>query len=224
MNMGIVKKIVFILLVGILFINSNSNVNAENYEIINNVSRLSNGIFVTMGVKAEFENSINNDEDIGKIIKKLKEKFTVEEEVKKQTCYSVSFKSKDIVGYIERTKNVNKNRYIICIEKNSNKNYLMELQRMILNITSKNEKDLKLSMYIKSKLINSDIGKVNEEIIQKLKHESINRIDTVKYNNGYSNIVYIQNGNEKNSVNFIVCKYDSGNYLIVGTPEVFAEF
>jgi hypothetical protein len=208
----------------VILTNGNKKFVAENPEIISRIINISNGLIVTTGIKADFKVNTYEAVQYDSMLEKISNNFTVTGDLKNKDYYSIDFKEGGISGYLECIKDNNINNFSLCLEEESGKNNLDELAKMITKLTGKKNEDLKIDKYIKCKLENNNILKVNNELIEKIKVEGLKDIQTIKYNNGYSNVAFVQRGNNKETVNFVVCNYNSGSYLIVGTPEIFTEF
>ena len=222
--MEMIKKTTVFLLIFAILTNGNGKLASEDSEIISKVINISKGSIVTTGIKADFEFCSNEEKKYDAMLNEISKKFTIKENLKNENYSSTDFKEGEASGYLECIKSGDKNKFSLCIEKNGDKNNLEELEKMVSDITANCKEKFKSHKYIKCKLEDNNILNTNKELIEKIQAEGFSSVQTIKYNNGYSNVAFVQRGDNKELVNFVVCNYSSGNYLIVGTPEIFTEF
>ena len=84
--------------------------------------------------------------------------------------------------------------------------------------------------FIKAEVPCTDIHEVNNKVIQLLKkHNSVN-INTIDINNGCSTVAYtgtseyMLDQGKKMDLNYAICKYSSGNYVVIGTPIIVTPY
>ncbi|NEZ47437.1 hypothetical protein FDF74_09545 [Clostridium niameyense] len=140
--------------------------------------------------------------------------------------YCITMCNKEIEGNIYINKESLNNLVeikITSLKDSSNfKNIKNSLEKYIKNI----DNDKVIYEYCKLKTSDKSISKTNEGILNILKNCKAKNIETVKLNSGYSTICYT--GNYKPIVsngkaidfNYSVCRYNSGNYIIIGTPQI----
>lgn len=93
---------------------------------------------------------------------------------------------------------------------------ISNLMKELTEFQNKNSENIRYFQYVK--------GKVNnvEGALQGVKKtQEIRNIDTLDIHNGYVGTANICNGER---VNFAVNKYDTGSYLIIGTPIIFTTY
>ncbi|MDS0528333.1 hypothetical protein NNC19_21840 [Clostridium sp. SHJSY1] len=98
----------------------------------------------------------------------------------------------------------------------SKQNSLSNLMKELTELQTKNIFDIRYFQYIKGKVNNIDETLDNVKNIQE-----ITNINTLAIHNGYVGTANIYNGER---VNFAVSTYDTGSYLIIGTPVIFATY
>ncbi|MDP4177284.1 MAG: YwmB family TATA-box binding protein [Bacillota bacterium] len=192
-------------------------------DLFNDMINCSEGNVVEYGLKTSFDTK-NDGEEISKfILNELNEKFDIQE-LKSSSLYSVEFKNDDINGYIESTREGNYNKVTINIIKKDTNNDLTQLRSSMNTILGKKQIHSKYFEYIKAKVNNNDLSDVNNKVINLLKIKKMKNIQTVMINNGFSTTLYTQKLQNKIyagglcDLNFALCKYTSGNYIIIGTP------
>ena len=93
---------------------------------------------------------------------------------------------------------------------------ISKLMKELTKLQGKNVFDIRYFQYIKGKINNID-GKLNK--IKNL--HQINKVDTLDIHNGYVGMAYFKDGHR---VNIALNSYDTGNYLIIGTPVIFTTY
>lgn len=150
--------------------------------------------------------------------------------IKNGKVYCVEFESNDVSGYIETTTYENHNLVTVNIIKRDSENGLEDLKNKIYNCLKNKQIDAKYFQYLKAKIPNNDIVNANKEILRLLKDCKASNINTIELENGYSTTAYTKNYNSIQSdgklidFNYAVCKYSSGSYVIIGTPELIVTY
>lgn len=192
-------------------------------DLFNDMINCSQGNVVEYGLKVTFDTKDDGEEISKFILNELNEKFDIHES-KSSSLYSIEFKNDVINGYIESTKGGNYNKITINMIKKDTNNDLVQFRSSMNTILGKKQIQGKYYEYIKAKVNNSDLASVNNKIINSLKMKKMKNIQTVMINNGFSTTLYTQKLQNKiyagnlYDLNFALCKYTSGNYIIIGTP------
>jgi hypothetical protein len=231
MNKEIRVLILLGLMINLLFINSNAYPQDTNIDVFQNVLDKTNSQVEEFGVKTSFEIDGNGEETCVDILKDIGiyEKSSVNV-MKNNEMYCLQFNNDDTSGYIESINFDNHNVVTVNISKKNNTNGLKELKKRIEDATKNRSKNMKFFQYVKAKLPYSDISNVNKDVVSILRKDKAENIDTVKINNGYSTVAYtksyepIKNNGKFMDFNFAVCRYSSGNYLIIGTPVITTNY
>ena len=101
---------------------------------------------------------------------------------------------------------------IVNYEKENNINKLM---KELIELQNNNGNDIIYFSYIKCKVSNI------EETLKDVKNnENLKGVQTININNGYAGIAKYKN--EK--INFAINNYDTGSYLVIGTPIIFTTY
>lgn len=97
----------------------------------------------------------------------------------------------------------------------------LELQNIAGKLIDENSEEVQYFCYYKGKI--DDIKKEgNTEILEEIMSESIlSEADILEVYNGYTGSAVLKN-NEK--INFAISRYNTGTYLIIGTPIIFATY
>ncbi|MCY6485630.1 YwmB family TATA-box binding protein [Clostridium aestuarii] len=145
--------------------------------------------------------------------------------------YSISFTNSRSKGYIEEFSIEGKKIITINIIKKDNENKLTELKSQIKAIVNSIPKEnIVSSQYIKARIPEENLKKENSKVINLLKNEGAVNINSIKINNGFSTTAYTcryipkKNNGKLMDFNFALCNYSSGNYIIMGTPEIITTY
>ncbi|SFU78735.1 hypothetical protein SAMN04487886_116112 [Clostridium sp. DSM 8431] len=184
----------------------------SNSNILDSISyKMSNeSNFIEKGVKVTYKSALKKEEEI-KRVKKILEKKNNKEIVV----------SNDVINIWTGFGNVRANFYsknnvtivdFAIIE--NNKNYsILKLMKELTKLQGKNVYDIRYFQYIKEKINN-----INDTLVEINKLPEIKNIDTLDIHNGYVGEGKFNNGER---VNIALNNYDTGNYLIIGTPVIF---
>lgn len=203
----------------------------KNSDLFDDIVKRTNSNIVECGITAEFTTDENREDICNYILKKLDFYDGWNTNVlKSQEAYCVEFGKNSVNGYIEIMHYENHSIVTINIVKKDSKNSLEELKNKLQQCLSDKNVTVKYFMYLKSKMPNDNIKLTNEEILKLLKQYGVININTISLQNGYSTTAYtrkydsIESNGEKIDFNYAVCKYSSGSYIIIGTPELIITY
>jgi hypothetical protein len=188
-----------------------------------------NGEVVEYGLKTVFIADTNGETECEKLIYALKIDFDNNinfQYSEDDSEYSIDFNSLDFSGYIQYDK-AEKNITIYMLEHKSNLDF-QKIENIIKKTERKNEIDF--YQYAKVKLPDNDQGKIKDKLINLLKKQCAKNIQET--NLGKSVCITALTGNYKAvkagdsiiDLNCAVCNYNSGNYLIIGTPIIYESY
>lgn len=101
---------------------------------------------------------------------------------------------------------------IVNYEKENNINKLM---KELIKLQNNNGNDIRYFSYIKSKVSN-----IEETLKDVENNKNLKDVRIININNGYTGIAKYKN--EK--INFAINNYDTGSYLVIGTPIIFTTY
>ncbi|MCT8975813.1 hypothetical protein N4T77_04275 [Clostridium sp. CX1] len=207
------------------------SVNSRKVDLFNEILARTNSNIEECGVTAVFTTDMNRENIVDQILKGLDFYDGWNSSIlKNEQTYCVEFGKNSVKGYIETMQYENHNIVKVNIVKGERKNSLSELKSKLQKSIGNQYIDIKYYEYLKGKVENSDIKIVNEQILNVLKDYGVANIDTVSIENGYSTTAYTKQYNSIKSngklidFNYAVCKYSSGNYIIIGTPELIVTY
>lgn len=227
------KKIfinLMIIIIGLGCFNRNPSSAKKNIDLFNGILNTTGSITVENGLKVSFEINGDSENYCLDFFKKLQIYDADVNIIKDKDLYCLEFKKTGLNGYIEYMNLDNHNVVTLNIVREDKENKLLELKNLVTAATGKDSRDIKYFEYLKAKLPNDNLVKINEDITSFLKGQDAVNIYTTYINNGYSTVAYtrkyspIKNNGKLMDFNFAVCSYSSGNYVIIGTPVIFTTY
>lgn len=220
-----------LLIFTIILLMTGFSVTKKDSELFDDILKKTNSNTVEYGITAEFTTDEDREDICNDILKSLDFYDGWNTNVlKNEQAYCVEFGKNNVNGYIETMHYENHNIVTINIVKRDNKNSLEELKNKLQQCLGDKKITVKYFMYLKSKMQNDNIEFTNKEILKLLKEHGTTNINTISLENGYSTTAYtarydsIESGGEKIDFNYAVCKYSSGSYIIIGTPELIITY
>lgn len=228
------KKIILIIIftiVAVIFSSADFPMARKNINLFEECLIRLNGETVEYGVTSNFTTEENGEEISDYILKRLNFYDGSNKSVLKNgKVYCVEFETNDVSGYVETTTYENHNFVTVNIVKRDSKNDLKDLENKVHNCLEDKQIHAKYCKYLKAKIPNDNIGDANKEILMLLKNYKACNINTIKLENGYSTTAYTRNYDSIQSdgrtidFNYAICKYSSGSYIIIGTPEIIVTY
>lgn len=224
------KKIGFICLTIILVL-SNYRISYANrkVDVIGNVLDYTESEIIEYGVEENFkckDRNIYIEELINLISANLNDYSTKVKDT--EEIYSIDFLSSDGSGFINVIPYEDGFLYRISILKYDNETKICDLDKQLKEFTGNFDiENARYYFYAKAKLDkNTVLNSYNNKVVNLLKTFGTSDIKTISINNGFSTTANTHQYSSKKDngriidFNFAVCSYSSGNYLIVGTPEI----
>jgi hypothetical protein len=228
------KTKIFILLIfmmaGLGYFNNGSYLTTKNLDFFREIVTLTEGEIVEYGIKANFEVSENGETYCLELLKKLNIENADINVAKGDKLYSIEFSSNEFKGYIESTSYDNHNVVTLNVVQSDNEYRLLELKNRVSVAVGKHEKEVRYFDYLKAQINEDNTQKINSDIAELLKRNNASNIDTIKIDNGYSTVAYtktypvMKNNGKSMDLNYAVCNYSSGAYVIIGTPVIITTY
>jgi len=211
----------------------------ENHNLFDEILIQTKSKTVEYGLKTCFETQEEPKEVCNYLISALDfdNKKTILSITDNKDSYCVNFSSEISKGYVEAVKYENKSLITINISNVSNENGLIPLKYKVSASIGARGNNIKYFQYLKAKVEGisknvetNNINCINQKIINILKSNGTENIETVSLNNGLSTMAYTKKYDEKvinNKLidfNYAVCSYSSGKYIIIGTPEIITTY
>ncbi|MEA4825869.1 MAG: hypothetical protein VB130_04440 [Clostridium sp.] len=222
------KAIIFLLMTIAVLLNYKISYAYKNIDLFQEVLSETKGQVVEYGLKTRFKSKINGQELVNYFVNEINANISTKvKSYRGKNSYIINFKDINSEGFIE----VIDDEVIVQIIKKDETNNLESLRENIERIISPiSENKNTYYKYLKAQLPNSDLLSLNKEILELLKSKGADNIHSVEISNGYSNSLYTKiykpknNNGELMDLNFALCNYSSGNYIIIGTPEIFITY
>jgi hypothetical protein len=147
-----------------------------------------------------------------------------------ETMHSINFQSEDRYGQIESYSNNLSDKISLEIIEKGDKLAIEQLEHKLrrrLNLSSHN---ITVFRYLKAKSNISNISSINEIVIKELIENNAKHIESISLDNSLSITALTgyyektKNGYTNIDFNCAVCSYESGNYLIIGTPIIMKSY
>ncbi len=218
---------IFMFLVIFLFTNYQISYAQKNNDLINNIVSeidcevVEYGMEVTIVTEEDFEEE--------KLINLLKDEIDNSRSISSNNNEEVDIRINGDDGNAEIEKKYDGNQYYYVMKIFKNESYqLSNLKEKVLMYLQENfQSDIKYNLYVRCKLNDKkSLEEVNNQVIRKINSVGASGINTIHISNGYSTTAntHMYSGKLNNGMikdfNFAVCNYSSGNYLIIGTPEI----
>lgn len=191
------------------------------------------GLTVSFSTKTDLEKNEEATRNIAKYLCKDEngQKTTIST---KENNLCIDFSTDNSNGYIESLTSDGENSISININVEGNQknptSLKSKIEKAIYSSGAVSKENLKYFDYIKANIKSKNLGQINESIIEIIKKNGGENIQTVKLDNGYSNIALtgqyesINVGGKREDLNFALMNYNAnssmGCYLIIGTPEI----
>ncbi len=219
------------LMIGIIFLFCDFSLANKNSDLFDDILKKTSSKTVEYGITASFTTDKNGEEVCNDILKKLNFSNVSNKSIlKNEKIYSIEFGKDNTNGYIETMKYENHNVITINLVEKSNSNLLKDMKNKLQKCIEDKNVTVKYFQYLKAQVYNKDVNATNNEILKILKSHGASNISTIALKNGYSTTAYtgIYDAMESNGkpmdFNYAICKYNSGNYIIIGTPEILAAY
>lgn len=201
----------------LVFLFSFSNVEALSKEMVateieGQVREISS--FEENGVKVEYKTSIDDEIVFNELKSKMIKLFS-EDEIT-YTDEEIIAKNNDINAQANIYVEDNTTLVEIKVINYDKENTISKLMKELAELQGKNIEDIRYFQYIKGRINNKDemLNLINNRLEMK-------NINTLDIHNGYVGTADFYNGER---VNFVVSSYNTGSYLIIGTPIIFTTY
>ncbi|GAA0121294.1 YwmB family TATA-box binding protein [Clostridium faecium] len=227
------KKKIFFLIMTIVIINFNIFLfqAKEKEDVFKKVLSSTDSNIVEISITTTFKARENYDYYYDNLLRLLREYTT---SIEKELIYDNSnyreFKFDKVYGYIEKIIYKGETLMTINLVEKTNENKLEDLKGVLDRLLLEYDSDAKYFQQIKAVLGEKNLQQINYSITDTLISMGIKGLNTVKLNNGYSSLCNTKTYTAKKingqliDFQFAVVRYSSGNYLIMGTPEITLAF
>ncbi|MGL5378651.1 hypothetical protein [Clostridium sp.] len=212
------RRIIFIILAifSLVFIGATPNLLGDTDKCFNEIENevTKSYEFVQNGVKMEYycENSFEDEQD--RLVNLLDDRLANLDISKNKIMYKDSNMELNVSIWYEKDKT----KVQVIYLNNESGITSKELKKDLAKLQNKRSKDLLYYSFIKGKVINKNSKDVQDVIQKNLKN---NTLTSLNIHNGY---IAKANLSDDKKINIGYMKYDTGEYLIVGTPMIFITY
>lgn len=204
----------------------------KDLDLFEEILQESKGQVVEYGVKTYFESNINGQELIDIVKNKINaNKDTKSEVYRDKQNYYVHFLSRNTEGNATIVTTEDSSLITIEIIQKGHKNDLEDLTQYVESIANYISDNKKIYYkYLKAKISYGNLQELNNKVTGLLKRTGAININSIELDNGFSTTAYTRkyspkrNNGELMDLNFALCSYSTGNYIIIGTPEIIASY
>ncbi|MBC8062633.1 MAG: YwmB family TATA-box binding protein [Clostridiaceae bacterium] len=225
------KTYIFLLiLIFSLFIYGDKCKATKNIDIFNELLEITNGEIVEIGLKVEYKTNNDGETECRKLLSNLNLDLASKVVVNNEQDFCVKFTKENFSGYIESMLSEGDERMVINVIKKTKENDLKDMEKEIRLAVEDKAVKMKLYKYVKGKLEDHDLTSINDKLLKEIKAEGACNVDSLRISNGYSIVANTNRFNPEISggklidLNCILCNYSSGNYILIGTPEIIASY
>lgn len=217
------KKVsIFIFIIFALLVSNNKVTFANKYDVYEEILSLSSASVIESGIKVRFTTLEENMDIVYKIKNKLE---TIDKSmnisIDKERKY-IEFNGEILYGFIDYSSK--EDAITVQIIEKSKDISIESLKAMVMNIINNKIQNMESFECIKASLPNDvNLQNLNIDIEKKLSTNDCKNIDSIELNNGYSSLINL-NTERENQINYALCSYTSGKYLIIGTPEIIIPY
>lgn len=227
------KVIILFFIMFAMLLNYKISYAYKRIDLFTSILNETKGEVIEYGLKTRFKTCKNGQESYSyflNIINSNKPNCRVKV-TKDKYNYCIEFEDESSKGYMEFFTSEEGNIISIEIIEKGSENNLQKLKDEIKCITSFwVDNEVNYFQYLKAKLPNGDLDNTNKRINSLLKSEGAVNLNSIKINNGFSTSAYtcryeqIKSNGKLMDFNFALCRYQSGNYIIIGTPEIVVSY
>lgn len=204
----------------------------EKKDVINEIIKYTEGTVVEYGVKIHLEVQDCNETECMQLINGIGfPSYSVNKVQLTNGSYCLEFENSLGSGYVEYNGDNSQKSITFQAIIKDNKNGIESLKNKVQKSGLFYNKKINYIQYIKLKLNNvRSNDETNTGIINLLKKNNAANIETIRLKNGYSSTAYtglyssISDKGQLIDLNFSVCNYSTGNYVIIGTPEIMTTY
>lgn len=227
------KKILLMFLIILAIMGYSQNIHllaSKGVNIFDEAIKLTEAIPLETGIKVIFQEDEVGEGYYLNILEKLNVGDFHTNVIKNEENSCLEFNNNTVNGYIESMRYDNHNVVTIELYVKGKENMVSNLKNKVVNAIGKDESKLRIYEYFKGKISDGNLNKVNNDMAALLKKLKAVNIDTVEIENGYSTVANtkryssIESNGKSIDFNYAVCKYYSGNYIIMGTPVIIATY
>ena len=186
---------------------------------------------IQYGIRISFLAENQSEEECGRILDNLKfVEYKNIDIVNEKDLYTIEFMTEDISGYIQYVKVDEGGSITLELIGNKPELGLNVLRNRAEKAVGNKRKQQRYFQYVKASTKLSDITYAKDAIVDLLRKRNAANIDEIDLEKGFSITAYtghyeqMKSGNKWIDLNCAVFSYESGNYVIIGTPIITTSY
>ncbi|WP_163192853.1 YwmB family TATA-box binding protein [Clostridium thermarum] len=217
----------FYVLILIVYFTATTSFAKNNAEITEAILQKTSGKIVEQGLKYELDFKGNGEEKVVSLFSNLPlQRETPDVKVKKDAFqYCIEFKTKNCRGYVQHLKGT-ESKIVVNLVEEDNFHNIDELKTKLEDVMKAEGLQFKCFEYVKAKTEKKDLNEAKKIVESALIKGGASKASWIGINQGYSVTAYtgkgeqMKMGKELIDINCAIRSYDSGIYVIVGTPVI----
>ena len=205
----------------------------ENIDIYKSIIEKTESNVVEYGLKTNFKTDNNGINECTQIFNSLKHEYyaglNMNTIITGET-YCIEFNSESICGYIKYYLNDDEGNISISVIEHRSELNFQGLKDSITKAIGSKKEEIKFFQYAKAKMKTTDRLKSYDIVAEILKNKGASNVDTIDLKSslnitaliGDSNL--IKDGNKWVNFNCAISSYESGEYVIIGTPIIMENY
>ena len=205
----------------------------KNIDIYRSIIEKTESNVVEYGLKTNFIADNNGIEKCTQIFNSLKQEYYSRINMKtiiSSETYRIEFDSEEISGYIRYYLNDGDKNIIISVIEHKSQLDFQGLKSRIIKAIGNKKQEVEFFQYVKAKTKTADRLKSYSIVTEILKSKGASNIETIDLESslnitaliGDSNLV--KNGDKWINFNCAICSYESGEYVIIGSPIIMESY
>jgi hypothetical protein len=219
--------IFFYILLIVVYFNTTLSLAKNSEDLVKTILQKTSGNVVEYGLKYELDSKDNGEEVVVNLFSKLPlQRETLDVKVIKDSFqYCIEFKTDGVKGYVQYMIGMEKKIMVSIVEEKDLEN-ISEHKSKIESIIKDEGLQFRCFEYVKAITSVKDAAQAKEIVETTLKKSGASNTSCININKGYSITAYtgkgeqMKMGNELIDINCAIRSYDSGIYVIVGTPVI----
>ena len=212
-----------------IFVNKEISYASENSSLFEKILTTTKSEVVEYGLKFSLKAENNGEALVKQILNNLDIYKSIDNEIRSEKSYYIEFKSEEVSGYLEYIYEESNKRINVEITKSGHNLELEELEHRLKKSVGSNN-TFNLYRYIKAKTEIADANENVNAIIKVLINNKAKNINIIDLGDSISMTAMtgeyekIKSGDTWIDFNSAICSYESGTYLIIGTPIIMKSY
>lgn len=226
----IILSLYFVIIAGV--ININGLKPSAKSDLIMDILKNTESEILEFGIRTNYSTENEGERECANILNKFNLDGSKNIDVfKDKNLYTLEFKTEEISGYIQYIKkNYDRGTITISVIEHKANLGLNELRNRVEKAIDNSSEEKKYFQYVKAKTGLSDITYAKDTIAGLLNRRGAANIDSIDIGKGSSITAYTGDYERMKSglgwidFNCAVVSYESGNYIIIGTPIIMNSY